>query len=76
MFHLILLRCDSVIKVPMFESDRRRIDSIQPCKVDLTNTAHKSPVGPHAPTFPLPASNYRTAPPAYSQPRPTRDHQK
>src|SRR6185437_863112 len=31
-------------------------------KVDLTNTARKSPVGPHAPTFPLPASNYRNQP--------------
>src|SRR6185312_5714038 len=30
--------------------------------VDLTNTAHKSPIGPHAPTFPLPASNYRNQP--------------
>ena len=30
--------------------------------MDLTNTARKSPVGPHAPTFPLPASNYRNQP--------------
>ena len=42
--------------------ETRRIDSIQPCKVDLTNTARKSYVGPHAPTFPLPASNYRNQP--------------
>ena len=30
--------------------------------MNLTNTARKSPVGPHAPTFPLPASNYRNQP--------------
>ena len=30
--------------------------------MDLTNTAHKSPVGPHAPIFPLPASNYKNQP--------------
>ena len=30
--------------------------------MDLTNTARKSPVGPHAPTFHLPASNYRNQP--------------
>ena len=30
--------------------------------MDLTNTARKSPVGPHAPTFPLPTSNYRNQP--------------
>ena len=38
--------------------------------------ARVCPVGPHAPTLPLPASNYRTAPPTYSQPSSTRDHQK
>ena len=42
--------------------ETRRIDSILLCKVDLTNTARKSPVGPHTPTFPLPASNYRNQP--------------
>ena len=36
--------------------------------MDLTNAARVCPVRPHAPTIPLPASNYRTAPPAYSQP--------
>ena len=30
--------------------------------MDLTNTARKIPVGPHAPTFPLPASNYKNQP--------------
>ena len=41
-----------------------------------TNTASNCPVGLYEPTIPLPASNYRFAPPAYSQPSPTRDHQK
>ena len=34
------------------------------------------PVGLYEPTILLPTSNYRTAPPTYSQPSPTRDHQK
>ena len=65
------LRCDAGTNVLISKSDWRRIDPIEPCKVDLTNTAHKSPVGHHTPTFPLPASNYRTAPPSYGQPSST-----
>ena len=36
-----------------------------------TNTASNCPVGLYEPTIPLPASNYRTAPPSYGQPSPT-----
>ena len=76
MFHIILLRCDAV------DQGARVQERLAANRFDLTlqggpnqRGTHK-PVGPHAPTIPLPATNYRTAPPAYSQPSPTRDHQK
>ena len=43
---------------------------------DLTLQGGPNQHGTYMPTIPLPASNYRTTPPAYSQPSPTRYHQK
>ena len=67
MFHITILRCGATIKV---------------LTSDLTlqggHNQHDTylPVGLYEPTIPLPASNYRTAPPTYSQPSPTRDNEK
>ena len=71
----ILLRCSKEIKALITARHGESI-RIKLCKVDLTNMARICPVQLYMPTIPLPASDYRTTPPAYSQPSPTRDHQK